>query len=152
METIVYVGKYSSNSIGLNEGYISANSGEFSAINYFLNNFSDREKDYLTMFSASSQKFMSTGKTKETSSNNIFLSSREEIESVGGSNACEFSDLVVDYLNSSYGGGQYYYVRDLGSNLYNVTAITQSGGIINQRPTYMLGMRLTIKVTEFVTQ
>ena len=61
----------------------------------------------------------------------------------------EFSDLVQDYLNV-YGDGNYYFVRDLGSNLNNVTCYTQGGGEINQKPTCTLGMRLTIQVTEFV--
>ena len=46
--------------------------------------------------------------------------------------------------------GNYYFVRDLGSNLNSVTCYTQGGGEVNQTPTSYLGMRFTIQVTEYV--
>lgn len=87
---------------------------------------------------------------KETFENEIALASEEEILSTCGDFACEFSDLVSDFLNM-FGDGKYYFVRDLGSNLNNIECKTSGGvGGIGQRPTYMLGMRFVITVSEFV--
>ena len=151
MDTIVYVGAYSQTALEQNQGYVSANNGAFSSVQYFLNNFNITEKGFLVDFSANSQHFTTTGPNgNESSTSSIFLSSQEEVSSICGNYECEFSDLVTDYLNSPYGNGEYYFLRDLGNNLNNVVVSTESGGIIYQRPTYILGMRLTIKVTEFV--
>ena len=118
---------------------------------YFLNNFNINDKSYLVDFSANSQHFTTTGPNgNESSTSSIFLSSQDEISNIYGNYECEFSDLVTDYLNSPYGNGEYYFLRDLGNNLNNVVVSTESGGITYQRPTYILGMRLTIKVTEFI--
>ena len=151
MDTIVYVGAYSQTALEQNQGYVSANNGAFSSVQYFLNNFNINDKSYLVDFSANSQHFTTTGPNgNESSTSSIFLSSQDEISNIYGNYECEFSDLVTDYLNSPYGNGEYYFLRDLGNNLNNVVVSTESGGIIYQRPTYILGMRLTIKVTEFV--
>ena len=151
MDTIVYVGAYSQTALEQNQGYVSANSGAFSSVQYFLNNFNITEKGYLVDFSANSQHFTTTGPNgNESSTSSIFLSSQEEVSSICENYVCEFSDLVSDYLSSPYGNGEYYFLRDLGNNLNNVVVSTESGGITYQRPTYILGMRLTIKVTEFV--
>ena len=150
MDTIVYVGAYSQTALEQNQGYVSANS-DISSVQYFLNNFNITEKGYLVDFSANSQHFTTTGPNgNESSTSSIFLSSQEEISNICGNYVCEFSDLVTDYLSSPYGNGEYYFLRDLGNNLNNVVVSTESGGIIYQRPNYILGMRLTIKVTEFV--
>ena len=151
MDTIVYVGAYSQTALEQNQGYVSANNGAFSSVQYFLNNFNITEKGFLVDFSANSQHFTTTGPNgNESSTSSIFLSSQEEVSSICGNYECEFSDLVSDYLSSPYGNGEYYFLRDLGNNLNNVVVSTESGGITYQRPTYILGMRLTIKVTEFV--
>ena len=151
MDTIVYVGAYSQTALEQNQGYVSANNGAFSSVQYFLNNFNITEKGFLVDFSANSQHFTTTGPNgNESSTSSIFLSSQDEISNICGNYECEFSDLVTDYLSSPYGNGEYYFLRDLGNNLNNVVVSTESGGIIYQRPTYILGMRLTIKVTEFV--
>ena len=151
MDTIVYVGAYSQTALEQNQGYVSANNGAFSSVQYFLNNFNINDKSYLVDFSANSQHFTTTGPNgNESSTSSIFLSSQDEISNIYGNYECEFSDLVTDYLNSPYGNGEYYFLRDLGNNLNNVVVSTESGGITYQRPTYILGMRLTIKVTEFV--
>lgn len=151
MESVVYVDSYSLTSIGINQGYVTVNSGSYSPHNYFLNNFLPKEKNNLVNFSATSQRFSSTGVTTESSSNTIFLSSEEEINSIYNGFNTEFSDLVEDYLNA-YGDGKYYFVRDLGSNLNNVSCHTESGAKVNMKPTYMLGMRFTIKINEYVCE
>ena len=96
------------------------------------------------------QSYSSTGHVTESSNSTIFLSSKEEINSICGGYATDFSDLAIDYLNSPYGDGQYYFVRDLGSNLNSVCSYTSGGGEIYNKPISVLGMRLTIKISEYI--
>ena len=145
MESVVYVGKYSTSSIGLNNGYSNS-----VFVEDFYNNFNINERNYLNQFTVSAEQFTSQGTTSSTISDSyIYLSSQEEIATICGGTATEFSDLVLDYL-SIFGEGNYYFVRDLGSNLNSVTCYTQGGGELNQAPTSTLGMRFTIQVNEFV--
>ena len=148
MESVVYVGKYSETSLGVGQGYDATSN--FTVVTDYLNNFNVEERDYLVEFSADVPSFDSSNIiSTTTATNSIFLASEEEIQNTMSTYSTEFSDLVQDYLNV-YGDGNYYFVRDLGSNLNNVTCYTQGGGKINQKPTCTLGMRLTIQVTEFV--
>ena len=148
MESVVYVGKYSETSLGVGQGYDATSN--FTVVTDYLNNFNVEERDYLVEFSADVPSFDSSNIiSTTTATNSIFLASEEEIQNTMGTYSTEFSDLVQDYLNV-YGDGNYYFVRDLGSNLNSVTCYTQGGGEINQKPTCTLGMRLTIQVTEFV--
>ena len=145
MESVVYVGKYSTSSIGLNNGYSNS-----VFVEDFYNNFNINERNYLNQFTVSAEQFTSQGTTSSTISDSyIYLSSQEEIATICGGTATEFSDLVLDYL-SIFGEGNYYFVRDLGSNLNSVTCYTQGGGELNQAPTSTLGMRFTIQVNEFI--
>ncbi len=148
---IVTVGKYSKFHLYEGNGYISANTSGYSAVNDHLNNFLKEEQDFLVEFSAISEKFTTSGKTTEESENEIFLSSKEEIAEIMGKEdySAEFSDLVKDYL-SYFDSTYFYYVRDLGTNLNNVICYNSSGGVGQRFPTMMLGLRLTIKVSEFV--
>ncbi len=150
MESVVYVGKYSVASLSVGEGYISANS-EYSFADDYLHNFTLENKNFLENYTFNAEKFSATSRIeKETFENEIALASEEEILSTCGDFACEFSDLVSDFLNM-FGDGKYYFVRDLGSNLNTIECKTSGGvGGIGQRPTSLLGMRLTIKVSEYV--
>ena len=153
MESVVYVGEYSETALSLNQGYLSVHGDEsssFSAVKYFLSNFNVDDSSYLVEFSANSQSYSSTGHVTESSNSTIFLSSKEEINNVCGGYATDFSDLAIDYLNSPYGDGQYYFVRDLGSNLNSVCSYTSGGGEIYNKPISVLGMRLTIKISEYI--
>ena len=153
MESVVYVGEYSETALSLNQGYLSVHgdeSGSYSAVKYFLSNFNVDESSYLVEFSANSQSYSSTGHVTESSNSTIFLSSKEEINSICGGYATDFSDLAIDYLNSPYGDGQYYFVRDLGSNLNSICSYTSGGGEIYNKPISVLGMRLTIKISEYI--
>ncbi len=148
---VVYIGKYSNSSMGIGDGYISANSSsQLSFVEYFYNNFSVNERTYLLDFSAESNSFSAQGPKQESSTNSIFLASDEEIESIFGNYRANFSDLVSDYL-SMINQNYLYFVRDLGTNLNNIECHSESGATgINQRPTYFLGMRFTIKISEYV--
>ena len=153
IESVVYVGEYSDTALSLNQGYLSVHGDEsssFSAVKYFLSNFNVDKSSYLVEFSANSQSYSSTGHVTESSNSTIFLSSKEEINSICGGYATDFSDLAIDYLNSPYGDGQYYFVRDLGSNLNSVCSYTSGGGEIYNKPISVLGMRLTIKISEYI--
>lgn len=148
---VVYIGKYSNSSMGIGDGYISANSSsQLSFVEYFYNNFSVNERTYLLDFSAESNSFSAQGPKQESSTNSIFLASDVEIESIFGNYRANFSDLVSDYL-SMINQNYLYFVRDLGTNLNNIECHSESGATgINQRPTYFLGMRFTIKISEYV--
>ena len=150
MESVVYVGKYSVASLSVGEGYISANS-EYSFADDYLHNFTLENKNFLENYTFDAEKFSATSRIeKESFENEIALASEEEILSTCGDFTCEFSDLVSDFLNM-FGDGKYYFVRDLGSNLNTIECKTSGGvGGIGQRPTSLLGMRLTIKVSEYV--
>lgn len=150
MTNIVYVGRYANHSLGLGEGYATVNDGSgYSFVVDYLNNFSAVDKEYLVEFTADVENFSVSNDSSTTISSNIFLSSNEELNNIFGSYSAEFSDLVKDYLKLNNINSMYF-VRDLGSNLNNILCHTESGSTINQRPTNYLGMRFTIKVTEFV--
>ena len=148
MEDIVFVGSYSQRSLNLGEGYVSAIS-DFSSPLYFFNNFTTSERNYLTEFTATSEKFNAQKKETETSTSYAFISSEDEIESVGGQLSANFSDIVKDYLAIA-GDGNTYFLRDLGDNLNNIKTYTSGGQLVNQRPTYFLGMKISITVTEYI--
>ena len=148
-DSIVYVGRYSNSSMTIDDGYLSANE-EFSYVDFFYHNFSAVEKNYLVNFTAESEKYSLSGNITETSSNFIFLSSQSEIEQIADKSV-SFSDLVLDYLSLS-NVGNFYFTRDLASNLNNIVSYTQSGITVNQRPNYILGMRFTIKLDEYACE
>ena len=150
MTNIVYVGRYANHSLGLGEGYATVNDGtSYSFVADYLNNFSAVDKEHLVEFNNNVENFAVSNDSYSTISSSIFLSSNEELNNIFGSYNAEFSDLVKDYLKFNNINSMYF-VRDLGSNLNNILCHTESGSTINQRPTNYLGMRFTIKVTEFV--
>ena len=152
MDKIVTVGQYSINNMSETDGYISVNE-TFSYSNYFFNNFNKNDRIGLVNYLGTTDKFSSGGTVTESLTNNIFLSSQEEIaEIMGGEDySAEFSDLVKDYL-SLMKSANMYYVRDLGTTYNNAVCYTESGGINQRYATTFLGMRYTLKINGFICE
>lgn len=145
MDTIVYVGRYSSGAINAGDGY------QTNAVTMLSNNQFDHT--FMTEWTQSMPTFGTTSLygTPENFTARIFVSSVDEINTVAGSGKVKFSDLVKDYLKST-GNGMLYYTRDLGTNYNNIICLNGNGDRTQRKPDLnanRLGIQFTIKVTEY---
>ena len=143
MDTIVYVGRYSENTINEGQGYSST------AVDGLNNNRIDEY--YLVSWTESMATFGTNSLygNSETFTARIFVSSMEEIESVAGDYTVRFSDLVSDYLTDG-GADLFYYTRNLGTNINNIVCLSIDGDVTQKKPNLnFLGVQFTIKVTEY---
>ena len=151
MDTIVYLGRYSTTEINAGSGYSST------AVDYLyntLNNENNRmDSTYLVNWTQSMPTFGTTSLngTAQNVTARVFVSSIDEINTVAGSGKVKFSDLVKDYLKST-GNGMLYYTRDLGTNYNNIICLNENGDRTQRKPNLTanrLGVQFTIKVTEY---
>ena len=145
MDTIVYVGRYSTGAINAGSGYSSA------AVDIFDDNRVNNT--YLVSWTQSMPTFGTTSLngTPTSVTARIFVSSIEEIEQVAGSGAVKFSDLVSDFLKRT-GNDLLYYTRNLGANYNNIICLNGNGDRTQRKPNLtvnQLGVQFTIKVTEY---
>ena len=149
LDKIVFVGQYSTSSVGEGKGYSPISTTEF------MKNGIDTT--YLVDYTASTQTF-GDGTTlygaEVDVSSKIFVSSQEEIEqNTGtianhvGTTAVEFSDLASDIIKF-YGGTNVYFTRDLGSNYNNIVCFNKSGSEVQRNATLYRGVQFTICFTE----
>ena len=145
MDTIVYVGRYSSGAINAGDGY-QTNAAWALRTNQF-------DYTFVAEWTQSMPTFGTTSLygTPENFTARIFVSSVDEINTVAGSGKVKFSDLVKDYLKST-GNGMLYYTRDLGTNYNNIICLNGNGDRTQRKPDLnanRLGVQFTIKVTEY---
>ena len=144
MDTIVYYGQYSTGAINSGDGY------QITPVYYLKDNYLDstflvRETKSMPTFGGSG----SLNSTSQTFTDNIFVSSREDIIAVADTYSVKFSDLVIDLLADA-GSVPLYYTRDLGTNLNHVYCFTPDGALLQYQPNRnKLGVQFTIKVTEY---
>ena len=143
MDQIVWVGQFSTSSLGEGNGYMNNNLYTFSTSGSGINNNS-----YLVNFSANVETFGSTGITTSSISRNLFTVSTDEIDTYYGDRDVEFSDLAADMIRES-GNILLYYTRDLGDNTNNITCLNRVGNETQRSAQEMLGVRFLIKVTEY---
>ena len=151
MDTIVYIGRYSTEEINAGSGYQST------AVDYLYNTLNNENNGmnstYLVSWTQSTPTFGTTSLngTAQNVTARVFVSSVDEINTVAGSGKVKFSDLVKDYLKST-GNGMLYYTRDLGTNYNNVWCMNENGDRTQRKPNLTanrLGVQFTIKVTEY---
>ncbi len=143
MDTIVYVGRYSTGAINAGSGYSSV------TVDYLDNN--RISNTYLVSWTQSMPTFGTTSLngTPTSVTARIFVSSIDEIERVAGSGAVKFSDLVSDFLMRT-GNDLLYYTRNLGTNYNNIICLNENGDLTQRKPNLtvnQLGVQFTIKVT-----
>ena len=144
MDTIVYYGQYSTGAINSGDGY------QITPVYYLKDNYLDstflvRETKSMPTFGGSG----SLNSTSQTFTDNIFVSSREDIIAVADTYSVKFSDLVTDLLADA-GSVPLYYTRDLGTNLNHVYCLTPDGALLQYQPNRnKLGVQFTIKITEY---
>ena len=144
MDTIVYYGQYSTGAINSGDGY-QITPVYYLKDNYIDNTFLVRETLSMPTFGGSG----SLNSTSQTFTDNIFVSSREDIIAVADTYSVKFSDLVTDLLADA-GSVPLYYTRDLGTNLNHVYCLTPDGALLQYQPNRnKLGVQFTIKVTEY---
>ena len=140
---IVYVGQYSTQTIGSGAGYSPT------AVTELLKNGIDTS--FLSTYTTSTQVFGNGTSLYGTNVNktaNMFVSSQSEIKAVNGDLTITFSDFVKDIIKS-YGGTNSYFTRDLGSNYNNITCINAVGKETQCFATNFRGMQFTVKFTEY---
>ncbi|HIT62813.1 MAG TPA: InlB B-repeat-containing protein [Candidatus Caccovivens faecavium] len=151
MDTIVYLGRYSTTEINAGSGYSST------AVDYLYNTLNSEnngmDSTYLVNWTQSMPTFGTTSLngTAQNVTARVFVSSIDEINTVAGSGKVKFSDLVKDYLKST-GNGMLYYTRDLGTNYNNIICLNENGDRTQRKPNLTanrLGVQFTIKVTEY---
>ena len=141
---IVYVGPYSTSSLDAGEGY----SSEPASI---MTQYNGVSTSYLTQVTKSVEVFGdgSTFHTTTNSSHYVFTASEDEINSVAGTTAIEFSDLAEDIIKY-YGGTNVYFTRDLGSNYNNITCFNGAGKETQRLANEYRGVQFVIRFTEYV--
>ena len=141
---IVYVGPYSTSSLDAGEGYSSEPAS-------MMTQYNGVSTSYLTQVTKSVEVFGdgSTFHTTTNSSHYVFTASEDEINSVAGTTAIEFSDLAKDIIKY-YGGTNVYFTRDLGSNYNNITCFNGAGKETQRFATDYRGVQFVIRFTEYV--
>ena len=144
MDTIVYYGQYSTGAINGGDGY------QITPVYYLKDNYID--STFLVRETLSMPTFGGSGSlnsTSQTFTDNIFVSSREDIIAVADTYSVKFSDLVTDLLADA-GSVPLYFTRDLGTNLNHVYCLTPDGALLQYQPNRnKLGVQFTIKITEY---
>ena len=146
MDTIVYVGRYSVTEIGAGDGYQDV------CIDYIKESY--LSETYLASDTKSMPTFGSGASLygdPQIVTDNIFVSSREEIMAVAGTYQIKFSDFVMDFMTSK-GTVPLYYTCDLGTNYNYIICLTEDGEVVQRQPNYhynQLGVQFTIKVSEY---
>ncbi len=144
MDTIVYYGQYSTGAINGGDGY------QITPVYYLKDNYID--STFLVRETLSMPTFGGSGSlnsTSQTFTDNIFVSSREDILAVADTYSVKFSDLVTDLLADA-GSVPLYFTRDLGTNLNHVYCLTPDGALLQYQPNRnKLGVQFTIKITEY---
>ena len=144
MDTIVYYGQYSTGAINSGDGY------QITPVYYLKDNYLD--STFLVRETLSMPTFGGSGSlnsASQTFTDNIFVSSREDIIAVADTYIVKFSDLVTDLLADA-GSVPLYYTRDLGTNLNHVYCLTPDGALLQYQPNRnKLGVQFTIKITEY---
>ncbi len=155
MDTIVYFGRFTASEYGLGAdlGYNDVNNFPPTAIDMIKSNHIDTT--YLVTETKSMLTF-GTGASlygdPQIVTDNIFVSSREEIMSVAGTYEIEFSDLIYDFITNVRGSIPLYYTRDLGTNYNHIICLTEDGEVVQRQPNQIynqLGVQFTIKVSEY---
>ena len=140
----MFASAWSSTKLSLGDGYTSSTIR--TNVNDFVND-TQMNTDYTGARSYTIRNFKNVNgaSANTTLSVDIIVSNESEIESVFGDLSAEFSDLVSDIL----GNNLMYWTRDVGSNLNNAECITRFGSVTQSKMQNLLGIRITIVVSDF---
>ena len=147
LNTIVYAGRYSTEELGAGNGYQNVAVTIFDD-NQISTTYLVTETKSMPTFGTGSNLY---GEPQDVT-DNIFVSSREEIMSVAGTYEIEFSDLIYDFITNVRGSIPLYYTRDLGTNYNHIICLTEDGEVVQRQPDQIynqLGVQFTIKFSEY---